>query len=163
MATHSYKSILKIGDGVEGGTSGWPSDTSDPSTGDPSSGFTMIDAVQDFDGPGLTAGDQEVTAHGQDEAVQQWIMGLKDYGEVSFDINWDPAHSTHDGSTGLLADYKNRVNYRDYVFVPASDPGDGSHCIFFQGYVKGFEPSNPVAGVQTVSVTIKVTGTIVLP
>ena len=163
MATHSYNSLLKIGDGIEGGTAGWPTDTTDPSTGDPTSGFTTIKEVQDFDGPGLTAGDQEVTAHGQDEAVQQWIIGLKDYGEVSFDINWDPGDSTHDGTNGLLADYKNRVNFRDYVIVPASDPGDYSHCIFFQGYVKGFEPSQPVAGVQTASITIKVTGTIVLP
>lgn len=163
MATHSYNSILKLGDGVEGATTGWPSDLSDPTSGDASSGFTTIAEVKDIDGPSLSADDEEVTYHKSTGKDKEFIQGLRDKGEVSFPVNYKPAHSTHNSSTGLLADYWNGVNRRDFALVLASDPGDGSHVIFFQGYVKGFEPANPVAGVMESTITMKITGDICTP
>lgn len=163
MATHAYNSLLKIGDGQNGASTGYPTDTSDPSTGDPSQ-YTTIHEVRDFDGPDMSADDEDVTFHDSGEKVRQFIQGLKDHGTVSFTVGWDPSDSTLNNTNGLLADYTNGVNDRDYVFVPASDPGDGSHSIFFQGYINAFNPSNPVDGAMTADVTIKVNGgTIVLP
>jgi len=163
MTTHSFNTVIKIGDGVEGGTAGWPTDLTDPSTGDPSNGFTEILDPKDIDGPNLSADDEEITAHQSTGKDKSYIQGLRDKGEITFDVNLDPTAATHNSATGLLADYRNGVNRRDYVLVPASDSGDAADCIFFQGYVKNFGNSHPVAGVQTASVTIKVTGDIALP
>lgn len=162
MATLSINSLLKLGDSVNGGSTGWPTDAADPSTGT-SSSFTTITEVLDFSGPGLGADDDEYTYHKASGKVKNFMQGLIDYGEVSFEVNLDPTDATHDGNTGLLADLVDGTEGRDFCIVFA-DNTDDSSTLWFTGYVKGFESSNPVSGHMTASVTIKCDGSkIVLP
>ena len=148
MAHNSFGTLLKIGDSTGGTTAGWDSD--------PSNGFTAIAEIKDTEGPGMTRDDIETTHHNSPGGRRQYIPDLLDLGEVSFDVNWLPGDGTHDSSTGLLADLKDGIENRDFVIV-LSDTSNTP--IYFTGYVKGWEPSAPVAGgVLSASVTIKVNG-----
>lgn len=163
MATHAINTIIKVGDNTGGASTGWPSNEADPSTGT-SSSFTTIFEVLDISGPSIAADDEETTYHKASGKVKTFIQGLIDYGEVTFDVNHNPTNATHDNNTGLLADLIDGVDDRDFCIVFSDDPGDDSSSLWFTGYVKGFQPSNPVAGRMTASVTLKCNGNkIVLP
>jgi len=145
MAYNAFATILKIGDSTGGATAGWGSD--------PSSGFTTIAEVKDLSGPSMGADDQEVTYHqaaGKSTTMfdKQYIQGLRDGGEISIPVNLLPADSTHDASTGLLADFLNGIDDRDFVMVF----GDAaSTAWYFCGYIKGFEPSIKLSGKMSLS------------
>ncbi len=116
--------------------------------------FTTVAEVLDADGPGLSADSVEATHQESPNYWREFIPGLKDGGEISFDVNHDPDNATHDATTGIVADFNNRTvrNWR------VAFPSPSSKTWTFPAFVTGFEPSNPVADRSTASVTLKVTG-----
>jgi len=135
-AISAFGTLLKIGDG-----------------GSPES-FTTIAEVKDISGPSLSLDTEDVTSHASSGGWEEHIGTILRSGEVSFDINFIPTHATHDASTGLIADMKNRtVRNFQLVFPDAS-----STTWAFSALVTGFEPSEPVAGSLGASVTLKLTG-----
>lgn len=114
--------------------------------------FTDVANVTSISGPGLTKADIDVTSHDSPDNYQEWLAGLKDGGEVSMDINWDPAETTQQV---LISDFNltGSAANRDYrIEFP-----DGATWAF-AGYVKGFEPTAPHDDKLTASVTFKVNG-----
>lgn len=116
--------------------------------------FTEIANVSTISGPSISRNTYDVTSHDQTDAYMEFIGGLKDAGEVSLELNWDPAtEATHDDSTGLLADLED-TDPRDYKLVFP----DGTTEWAFSAILTSFEPDHPVDGKITASATFKLSG-----
>jgi len=137
MGISSFGTLLKIGDG-----------------GSPTEVFTTIAEVLDISGPALALGTEDGTHHSSPGGWRQKIATLLDGGEVSLEIQYDPAGATHNAATGLIADMVNRT-LRNFKIV---FPNVGNTTWAFAAYVTGFEPSAPVEGKLTASVGMTVSG-----
>ena len=135
-AISSFGTLLKIGDGA--GTEV----------------FTTIAQVMDIDGPGLTLGTQEVTPQTAPDRAKVYIGTLIDGGEVSMDINYEPAGATHDQTTGLIKDMLD-VTLRNFQVI---FPDAGTTTWAFSAFVTTFNPTAPVEGALTASVVLKISG-----
>ncbi len=135
-ATASFGTLLKLGDG--GGTEA----------------FATIAEVKNIKGPKLKMDTIEVTSHSSASATREFIAGLLDAGEVTFDFNWIPANATQSYSAGILKDWVNRTKRNFQLVWPAASPVTWT----FAAFVTGFEPDASVDGALTASITLKVTG-----
>lgn len=121
--------------------------------GAPTEAFATIAEVRDISGPGLSLNAIDVTAH-TPEGWHEFIGGLLDGGEVTFDINWVPSDATHDVTTGLVANMLARSVDNYQLVLP-----DAANTTWrFAALVTGFEPSEPVDDALTASVTLRITG-----
>lgn len=114
--------------------------------------FTAIANVTDITPPGIERETIDVTTHGSPDQWREHIGGLKDGGEVSIDINYDPR--VHDS---LIADLDD-PNPRNYKVVWPGTLGDWA----FKAILKGFEPEAPHDDKLAASLTYKVSGKPVL-
>lgn len=135
-AIHAHGTLLKIGDG--GG----------------SETFTTIAEVTDISGPGLSLDANEVTSHSSSSHYRERIGGLLDGGSVRFSINYVPTAGTHDATTGLIRDMKNRT-VRNFQLV-FTDGGGTTWT--FAALVTSFEPSEPIDDALTADVELMLTG-----
>lgn len=135
-AISSFGTLLKIGDG-EGSES-----------------FTAIAQVMDISGPEQTLGTQEVTPQTAPNGAKVYIPTLLDGGDVSMDINYEPAGATHDQTTGLIKDQTDRT-LRNFELV---FPDTGTTTWSFSAFVTKFAPTAPVEGALTASITLKISG-----
>lgn len=86
--------------------------------------FTTIAEVGSISGPTLQADLIDVTNHSSPSRYKEYIQGLKDGGELTFDLNFQPNEATHKASTGVLGDWNTgtRKNYRlRFPVTPAVD------------------------------------------
>lgn len=112
--------------------------------------FTDVANILDISGPDMSKTEIDVTAHDSPDKFMEFLGGLRDGGSVTFDINWNPAETTH---TPLLSDFEDDDDPRDYMITyPDTSTTE------FTGIVTGWSPSAPVDGKLTASVTIKVSG-----
>lgn len=114
--------------------------------------FTAIANVTDITPPALERETLDVTTHGSPDAWREFIGGLKDGGEVSIDINYDPR--LHDSIVDDLSDEEPR----DYKVVWPGTLGDWE----FKAVMTGFEPEAPHDDKLAASATFKVSGKPVL-
>lgn len=136
MTISAFGTLLKIGDG-----------------GDPEN-FTTIANVYDIRGPELELRTAEVTSHSSTGGWAEYVGTILDGGQVTFDIGYDPADSTHDATTGLINDMENRTSRNFKVVFPDTGNTEWS----FTALVTGFAPDAPVDGELRASVTLKITG-----
>lgn len=123
-------------------------------------GATAIANVKSISGPGLKLDTEDVTSHDSTSGWEEVVGTILRSGEVSLDIVYDPADSTHkNASGGLLHDLTSRAATTFNLVFPTSPAATWS----FSAYVTGFEPSAPVDGALTATVTLKVTGAVTLP
>jgi hypothetical protein len=111
--------------------------------------FTSIKACKDITLPSASTDEIDITTH--DSAGKEFMDGDTDYGEVGFDINYDPSESTH----VLLQALSMSKDRHDWQAV-MTDAGEQTWE--FEGWVKTFTLSAPVSGVYTATVAIRVTG-----
>lgn len=78
-----------------------------------SGSFAAIANVSDISGPDRSREAIEVTAHDSPDKYREFIKGLKDGGEVSITINYDPTDTSHQA---LDADFE-EDDLRDYQVV----------------------------------------------
>lgn len=120
--------------------------------------FSNLAAVRSVTGPGLTRDVIDVTAHDTSNGYRTFVSGLRDGGEITFDIIYDPAETTHDATNGLIQQYEtDTADSWSLVF-----PDNATTNWNFDGFVTGFEPTEPIDDALTAAVTIKVTGQPVL-
>ncbi|OJW11214.1 MAG: hypothetical protein BGO49_11145 [Planctomycetales bacterium 71-10] len=115
--------------------------------------YTEISLVLNIDGPSREVGSVETTHLRSPRKTYR--PGLPDGGEMSFEIEYDPADAEHIFLAGL-ADEPEVLSWRiTYPLTPAKH-----HT--FQGFLTAFEPSagGPEENL-TASVTVKVTGAVV--
>lgn len=98
--------------------------------------------------PGISRETIDVTAHDSEDGWMEFLGGLKDGGEVSFEVNYDPAK--HDD---LLADlHAQAISWR----VTFPDPAATEWTV--NAILTGFEPDAPYDDKLSASITLKVTG-----
>lgn len=132
----AFGTLLQIGDGAT------------------AESFTTIAEVVNISGPALSTDTIDMTHHSSPGNWEESLASTLRSGEVTFDINYIPAHATHDASTGLLADFLNRV-VRNFKLV---FPDAGNTTWSFAAVVTGFEPAAPHDDKLSASVTLKVSG-----
>jgi predicted secreted protein len=86
---------------------------------EPTEAFETIANVTSIKGPNRTRKSLETTSHSSADGWRTFIGGLKDGGEVSFDLRYDPAEPTHDLDEDL-----SDVEPRNYQLVLLPDTED---------------------------------------
>lgn len=123
--------------------------------------FTTVAEVTNITGPGLSQAMIDTTSH-ESPNWREFITGLADGGQVSFDINYIPDNASHNVIAGLLKDFKDQADGtlltpRNYQIVFP----DVSNTVWtFAAWISDFEPTAPATGDDklSASVTMKVTG-----
>lgn len=118
--------------------------------------FTTVAEVVDISGPGMSVETIDTTSHESAGGWREYISGLADGGEVSFEINYIPDSASHDATAGLLQDFQGKT-LRNWNLV---FPDVSSTTWAFSAFITGFEPTAPASGNDKLgaSVTMKVTG-----
>jgi len=122
--------------------------------------LATVAQVTNIGGPSLSLDTVDVTCHDSTSGFEEVVATLLRGGEVSLDIVYDPADDTHDatGGNGLIT----RMNAKRLTNFSLIFPNVATTTWAFDGYVTGFEPSMPVDGALTATVTIKTTGPMTL-
>lgn len=119
--------------------------------------YTKVAQLRDIGGPNMAA--DEIDVSDRDLRWKQFIAGMLDGGEVSFDLVYDPDLASHSASVagGLITLFAagSTNNFR-LKFADAT-PATAT----FAGFVKEVQPKAPFNDTQTADVTIKVSGAIV--
>ena len=148
--------------------------------------WTKVGNTRDISGPSLSTNDVDVTNNDSENHFKEYIAGLIDPGEVTFDIVLDPDERTHIGtSNSLLAWELDRLvrHWRlllpiDGDLVMAKAGGSGLYTVAsgiattgsfdatkdtfikFDGFVKGFDIATPMEEAIMASLTIRTTGNV---
>jgi len=111
--------------------------------------FVPIANVTSISGPELSRETIDVTAHNSEDAWMEFLGSIKDSGEVSVDINYDPAQ--HDVLVGDFDDDAPR-NYQ--IVFPTTPTTTWS----FAALLTGFSSEAPYDDKLSASLTLKVSG-----
>lgn len=136
VAVSSHGTLLKAGDG--GG----------------SEVFTTIAEVNDISFGGLASATEEVTSH-DSGGWREYIVTLKEIGEVTFDVNFN-AGATQGFAAGIYLDWINKTKRNFQLVIPTTSAKTGS----FAAFVIAFPFDLPVEGVIRASITLQGTGAI---
>lgn len=109
-----------------------------------------IAEVFDLTPPNEQAETIDVTHFGS--AAREFIFGLTDYGECSFELNFVPGSASE---TAILAAKAGKAARQCVITFP------NGWTWTFNGLVIGYEPAIPVDDKMTATVTIKVSGSVV--
>lgn len=113
--------------------------------------YEDIAEVLSINGPSYSMDVIDVTHLQSTGSFREFIAGLRDAGEVSFDVNFDPDATTH---ASLRTDYEagTKKNYK--LVLPDPTPTTFAFAAFITGYV----PSYPLGDKMAASLTLKITG-----
>lgn len=115
--------------------------------------FVTIANVSDLSGPSLTREAIDVTAHDSPNQYREFVKGLKDGGEVSLTLNYDPGASTH---SDLLADFEEDA-LRDYQIVAL--PGEADEATWeFSALLTALGDAYPIDDRMEREITVKISG-----
>lgn len=110
--------------------------------------FTAIASVSELSAPELSRDTMEVTAHDSPNQWREFLGSLKDAGEFSATLNYDPGD--HDTIIGDIND----SDPRNYKMVWPDSIGHWD----FAAILTGFKVSAPIDDKLAAEVTFKVTG-----
>jgi predicted secreted protein len=118
--------------------------------------YETIANVTNIGGPERTRETIDVTAHDSPGGWMEFIGGLKNGGEISLDLNYDPSETTHD----LDDDFDDTVprNYRIIILPDTED----EHTWQISGILTNLGDEFPYDDRMQRSMTVKVTGKPVL-
>jgi predicted secreted protein len=115
--------------------------------------FTTIANVSDLSGPSRSREAIEVTAHDSPDQYREFVKGLKDGGEVTVTINYDPGASTHQA----LDDDFEEDTLRAYQLVVLPGEAD-EHTWEFSGLITAIGDEFPIDDRMEREVTFKISG-----
>jgi predicted secreted protein len=119
--------------------------------------FGVIANVSDISGPSRSREAIEVTAHDSPDQYREFVKGLKDGGEVTITLNYDPGATTHEA----LDDDFEEDALRDYQVLIL--PGDAEeHTWDFAGLITDIGDEFPHDDKMEREVTFKISGKPVL-
>jgi predicted secreted protein len=118
----------------------------------PGNVFETIANVTSIGGPERTRETIDVTSHDSPGQWMEFIGGLKDGGEISLEVNYDPAEATHD-----LDDDFDDTAARNYqiVILPGTDD---EYTWSIKGVMTNVGDEFPYDDKMARSITVKVTG-----
>jgi predicted secreted protein len=114
--------------------------------------FTTIANVTSVSGPERTRETIDVTSHDSPDGWMEFLGGLKDGGEVSLEINYDPTEATHD-----LDDDFDDAEPRNYQIVILPGTAD-EYTWSLAGILTNLGDEFPYDDKMARSMTIKVSG-----
>lgn len=116
--------------------------------------FTRVPEVGDIKSPTGERAEIDVTSH--DSAAKEVLLGLRDFGECSFPVNFIPGDVTHEA-------LYNAATSDDAITWQIKDDDSAPTMILeFDARVKGVPMDFPVDGAVQLSVTLRVTNDAVL-
>lgn len=118
---------------------------------DTTNGYVTIAQVDDIQALVLGLGTPDVTAHDSADAHRGFVGSVKEIGEVSLALVFDPAAATHVAGWTALAS-------RGYEIFKIIFPDAGNTEWAFRAFVTGFEPNAPVEDKLAANVTLLGTG-----
>jgi predicted secreted protein len=119
------------------------------------SSYDAVAEVTNIDLLDVDVEDLDVTSHDSPEEWREFIGGLKDGGELSFEINFDPAvHAELLDLLGVTRDHK-------LVLPAAADDAE----VDFQGHISSLSAAAPHDDKLSATASVKVSGkpTITIP
>lgn len=116
--------------------------------------FTTVTELKDITPPDFSVEDIEVTQQASTSGYKEYIPGLSDGGEVSWDMNWVPGTTSH---TMMLTKVGAAACNWRIVY-----PTTAGYRWAFKAYVKSVNFKAPLSGTSEATVTLKVTGVPVL-
>lgn len=116
--------------------------------------FTNIAHVTNIGGPSLALDTEDVTTHDSTNAWEQVVPTILRTGEISLDIEYEPANDTQDATAGLLKKLKDKVLANFQMIFPDTGATEWD----FTAYCTSFEPSAPHDGALTATVKLKIDG-----
>lgn len=119
--------------------------------------YTAIAQVSNISGPSMQMDTIDVTTHDSTDGFREFVEGLVDPGEVTFDLVFDPDEATHDNASGGVL-YELHQRTKKAFSLDFTD--STATVVKFQAFVTSFEPSLSVDGAMTASLTLKLTGTL---
>lgn len=120
-----------------------------------SQSWATVGFVTNVNGPQEAAQLLEVT--NMQSTSKEYIPGVPDGGEISFETNYASDHATHNASTGVLYFLRGRLPCQIRLTQPG---GSTTSRETYQGYITKADRTLPVDGVRKLSVTFKITGAI---
>ncbi|GHH83866.1 phage tail tube protein [Streptomyces capitiformicae] len=115
--------------------------------------FVTIASVEDLSGPSRTRNMIDVSAHDSPDNYREFVKGMKDGGEVTATINYQPGETTHQA---LDADFE-EDELRDYQLVLL--PGDADeHTWDFTAGISDISDEFPLDDKMAREVTFKISG-----
>ncbi len=113
--------------------------------------FTTIASVGDIAGPSLKNQMEDATTH-DSAGNEESFPTVRSYGQIKFPINFLPTNATHNYTAGIVHDWsaKHKWNYK-LTF------SDSTYWIF-PCYVEQIDFKEPVKGLLSADVTLRVTG-----
>lgn len=118
--------------------------------------YTTILEITSITGPSLARETVDATHYESPSGYREFLGGLIDGGEVTFEGNWVPRNSTHDATTGLLTEMASSdVTIRNWRILLTGTP---TAYWIVAGFLTRWEASIPVDGKLSFSGTIKVSG-----
>lgn len=109
--------------------------------------FVDVGEVTNIDVLDIDVDDIDVSSHDSPGQWREYVAGMKDGGELSMEVNYDPAlHGTI--LSALATERQHRITL----------PDAGAAQVEFDGYVKGFSAGAPHDDKLSGTITLKVTG-----
>lgn len=117
--------------------------------------FTEIAEVKGITGPSMTSGVVDVTSFSSPNNYREFLATLKDPGQLTFVINFNPSNTTHDT---LKDDFDDQLTHNYRIEFPdgvafAIDTTCTLPCI-----LTGYEISAQLEAAVEANITLKVTG-----
>lgn len=113
--------------------------------------FTELGEVTNISGPNYSTDSVDVTHMQSPDGFREFVCGLTDPGEVSFDFNYVPGNPT-DEILDELYDIDPVSRKRSWKIT---FPNGGQ--FIFQGFMTSWERTSPTEDKMTSSITVKVT------
>jgi len=119
--------------------------------------YTVIAQVRDIAGPNQSTDTIETTSRDNANLYKSYLAGMRDGGEVTFDLVYDPDLATHSAASagGLVKLLQDGTLNNFRLSFPDAAPAT---TVTFAGIVTNFAPKAPMNDAFTADVTIKVSG-----
>lgn len=120
--------------------------------------YTEVAQVRDLNGPAAES-DQIEVSH-RDSRWRRFVAGMRDGGEVTFEVVFDPDHPSHDPADpdSMYAKLENGV-VDDYRITFPGAAG-ATTTAEFEAFVSQFSVKAPLEDGQMADLTLKITGEI---
>lgn len=115
--------------------------------------YAVIANVSDLSGPSRSREAIEVTAHDSPNQYREFVKGLKDGGEVTITLNYNPANNTH---SALDADFEEDT-LRSYQIIVLPGEAD-EHTWTFSALITAIGDEFPIDNRMEREVTFKISG-----
>lgn len=117
--------------------------------------FQRVPEVGDITSPSGEREEIDVTSH--DSTAKEYLMGLKDYGDCTFPINWIPGNAIHKALWDAAEDDE------PTNFQIKDDPTTPTMTLAFAALVKTQPTMDfPIDEAVTAEVTLRVTGDVLM-